>query len=130
MTVELIARVAKAIEATLGSMIDEDGRRSQEFVDERLSAAASAAIEAMPPFWQPIETAPRDRTPVLLFVEGHVREAVWEGEYYAPNWQKSQVDGNWQLLWAEMNNYGVTPDEPPTHWAPRPEPPPGLKYKD
>lgn len=125
MTGELIERVAKAIDATLGSMIDEDGRRSQGFVDECLRVAARAAIEAMPPFWQPIETAPRDRTPVLLFVEGHVREAVWE-----PDWCGEEGDGKWQLLWAEMDSYGVTPDHPPEYWAPRPEPPPGLKYKD
>ena len=146
MTGETIERVAKAIFAKAeGSFAEdepdfycwenwpEDGRQASlahaHYSREDYREFARAAIEAMPTPWQPISTAPRDGTPILIWVCGRFHEAVWEGEY-GDNWERSEIDGAWQIRWAELNSYGVTPDEPPTHWAPRPEPPPGLSYED
>lgn len=58
--------------------------------------------------WQPIETAPRDGTRVLLAGEGLVRECRWcYGDWQDP------VYGEWFF------------ETTPTHWVPLPEPPKG-----
>lgn len=67
--------------------------------------------------WQPIETAPKDGTYVLLRFEGpfHDQESpgVAVGRHYAsgPRWWLTSI-------WA-----ATTANAEPTHWAPLPEPP-------
>jgi hypothetical protein len=56
--------------------------------------------------WEPIETAPKDRT-VLVYDEGAVFVSFW-----------FEVRGGW---W----DNGIV-DPPPTHWMPLPEPPEGA----
>ena len=68
--------------------------------------------------WQPIETAPKDGTPVILrdekeeckaamrWVKSHKR---WEGQYIG-------IMGPIRIMWDE--SYCK-----PTHWMPLPEPP-------
>jgi hypothetical protein len=58
--------------------------------------------------WQPIETAPKDGTTILIFVSGECETVCW--------------DGGWFLGWFD------TWDDPvmahyPTHWMPMPKPP-------
>lgn len=75
--------------------------------------------------WQPIETAPRDGTTVLIFVPGaerrRVREAWWARPYEA-----APDDRCW---WAAPSTPGGNPrdgmtlPEHATHWAPMPLPP-------
>lgn len=58
--------------------------------------------------WQPIETAPRDGTWLLLTGEGHVGAGLW-------------LFGEWRDL-GDIGWGGMT--EPTiTHWMPLPEPP-------
>lgn len=58
--------------------------------------------------WQPIETAPRDGTRILLFREGwHVNCAV----------------GYWRIDWHEFAPVGGECFPQPTHWMPLPPPP-------
>jgi hypothetical protein len=58
--------------------------------------------------WQPIETAPKDGTDILL----------WDGEdVISCRW----LDGAWVDSWGLMKY--ETPSEPATHWMPWPEPP-------
>jgi hypothetical protein len=57
--------------------------------------------------WQPIETAPKDGTVVLL----------WDGEYVT---QGTHFGGMW-LPHGECDFAG--PNWLPTHWMPLPEPP-------
>ena len=77
--------------------------------------------------WQPIETAPRDGTWVLLaggecdLVEesrnkGRVVTGRWTTEFY------HKPDGNWQFAYYDAGFYGEYKD--PTHWQPLPSPPP------
>lgn len=66
--------------------------------------------------WQPIETAPKDGTSILVAAPGGVvTEASW-----------SSRDNGW------FDAYGLREDPwegnklHPTHWMPLPEPPPAL----
>ena len=59
--------------------------------------------------WQPIETAPKDSTEILLFSEGW---GVW-----VDKWTKIDDEEMW-LMCDQWEN----PVEP-THWMPLPEPP-------
>ncbi len=67
--------------------------------------------------WQPIETAPRDMTRVLVAVEesalGRVFIAGWYPDPEMPD------DGAWYENWGE----GFPVDVDVTHWMPLPEPP-------
>jgi len=56
-----------------------------------------------PPDWQPIETAPKDGTTILVFHNGSMWTVLW-----------SDVQE-----WHDANDYGYTP----THWMPLPKPP-------
>ena len=58
--------------------------------------------------WQPIETAPRDGTRVLLYENGHYYAGETEGD-----------DGYWSSF---CGQYVVTTPDP-THWMPLPEAP-------
>ena len=63
--------------------------------------------------WQPIETAPRDGTFVLLFLP-HI-ETVRTGYW-------SHMTGKgWMINWA--STYRTSVDGPVTHWQPLPDPP-------
>lgn len=63
--------------------------------------------------WQPIDTAPKDGSPVLLWDEHGVTIGAWDegsasGPKYPPNWRGP--------YWAHVIDN-------PTHWAPLPEGP-------
>lgn len=60
--------------------------------------------------WQPIETAPKDGTPVILLREGKSVVAYWGGQY-GSRWCMDE--------WIAA--YGL--DQHPTHWLPLPDPP-------
>lgn len=69
--------------------------------------------------WQPIETAPRDDTPVLLFgtrwkFDWHGAEDVGFSAVCSFNY------GEWRVL---HTVYYETVCITPTHWMPLPEPP-------
>lgn len=85
--------------------------------------------------WQPIETAPRDRTEILMFREDcGVFLARWispseflidgdpsdhfsnEDSWYEPDWFGADF----------VSGYRVTNDGEPTHWQPLPSPPEPL----
>lgn len=66
--------------------------------------------------WQPIETAPRDGTRIIVyrpkFDGDYIPQVGWDfwmtGSYYSECWGKSRKDC------------------PPTHWMPFPDPPEGA----
>ncbi len=70
--------------------------------------------------WQPIETAPRDRTHVLLGTVGDrdMSVAYWDGK----TWQGA-VNGFDAVRY--MSDFGTDylEHECPTHWVPLPPPP-------
>ena len=64
--------------------------------------------------WQPIETAPRDETPVLLFIPD---VGMVVGDFAVAAFAPA---GEWFECY---NSEGLAPNKP-THWMPLPEPPP------
>lgn len=82
--------------------------------------------------WQPIETAPKDGTPVLLYVKKQICEAwfsegywtadtpIAPAEYYGDAWVC--CDDEFQIE-VEFGPDGFESHGPATHWMPLPEPP-------
>ena len=77
--------------------------------------------------WQPIETAPRDGTAILLFIpDGYTLCGLTDGVVIG-HWSAADLpadapehDDNWY----QLNQDGGFPcDILPTHWMPLPEPP-------
>lgn len=67
--------------------------------------------------WQPIETAPRDKTGILLYIPGY------PGEIMAAVWNDNANRG-WCFWGLESISFWFDRDgTSPTHWMPLPEPP-------
>ena len=82
---------------------------------ERIEKLEAALDEAK---WQPIETAPKDGTRILIW-DGHMCPATWSdccdhGQFEtAPGWQIFACEDSWHSV-AAYN---------PTYWMPLPTPP-------
>ena len=76
------------------------------------------AVDEAQAKWQPIETAPKDGTRILIW-DGYMCLATWSdccnhGQFEtAPGWQIFQCEDSWHSV-AAYN---------PTYWQPLPEPP-------
>lgn len=67
--------------------------------------------------WQPIETAPRDGTDVLLFVP-------WKGkDVMAVGWWAQAIGGHWCLAGGVEIDTDIFDYADPTYWMPLPDPP-------
>jgi hypothetical protein len=68
--------------------------------------------------WQPIETAPKDGTPLLLFIDGEseLADRMTTGRWNSGRWELCQVGG-----YAEDSEVWTDP----TAWMPLPPPPEG-----
>ena len=82
--------------------------------------AAKAITTAWPLDWRPIETAPRDGTPILAYSA----KAITEGKLSRTGgmditWWRTEKDKRGYVGWGEFNDQFW----PPTHWAPLPAPP-------
>lgn len=65
--------------------------------------------------WQPIDTAPKDGTDVLLF-NGHPRVGSWFDSWEYDSWHpEAKETGGWIMYGGRVIH--------PTHWQPLPEPP-------
>ncbi len=74
--------------------------------------------------WQPIETARKDGSKILIFVDGEIKIAYWsktprwwpwDGGLERPCWVGFTCGDDWfNEYWSETN---------PTHWMPLPDPP-------
>ena len=70
------------------------------------------------PAWQPIETAPKDGTRILLFHEvepGGLRPAIVPAKWFDDGWLAGWDADDGVLLWAEGRA-----GKGPTHWYPLP----------
>jgi len=72
--------------------------------------------------WQPIETAPKDGTDIIvMYIDIDtqcVRTAFWLDYEYDPS-----QDGWWTYDCSEVGGALMTRIYAPTHWMPLPEPP-------
>lgn len=78
--------------------------------------------------WQPISTAPKDGTTVILAGDGRVTCGEWckpsetprikyvNGFAPEPEWDE------WDPFWSSHDG-GFTEEHPPSHWMPLPPPP-------
>ena len=81
---------------------------------------ALAAINALPGVgWQPIETAPKDGTWVLL--TGGLIDYGWDRDTQPLVVAGQFVGTVWQFAWCDGGYYGEY--ENPTHWMPLPDAP-------
>ena len=78
--------------------------------------------------WQPIETAPKDGTSILISEEGHpyVMQASWEPWDYAHD----QSDCYWRCGRQGAKGYDDSGSMDPTHWMPLPQPPSPSQEKN
>jgi len=60
--------------------------------------------------WQPIETAPKDGTEILIFVDGHREVSHFEAGETGWPWVDYSGTSAWRI-------------DLPTHWMPLPAPP-------
>ena len=84
---------------------DKEAKNSLTYVELIQKAANTVArtrAAALIPQWQPIETAPKDGTSLLLLGSGGVWIAEWDGKY-----------------WYAGDNFV----DFPSHWMPLPPPP-------
>jgi len=65
--------------------------------------------------WQPMKTAPKDGTSILLFIEGQAIEGHWPDD----SWNE------WSVAWVSSHGCGccASSNEAPTHWMPLPAKP-------
>lgn len=71
--------------------------------------------------WRPIDTAPKDGTPILAFIP----DADPEERIYVLRWDKHYAgDGPWLYRWTEAGGEGYQ-TYAPTHWMPLPAAPEG-----
>lgn len=108
----------------LYEMIDECGDSEEAFLARLQAFAAPIA-----PAWQPIETAPRNRTPILARFKDnlvHIRPDLikWEGKCCVVNHVGVLVDG-FDIGWGvdAPVGYGGIPDEWIAGWQPLPTAP-------
>lgn len=77
-----------------------------------------ACARALEPTWQPIETAPRDGTRILL---GN-KHGVWIGIYKPVYTSGYRPSNPWASMMLNHEHMAVC-DTRPTHWVPLPEQP-------
>ena len=72
--------------------------------------------------WQPIETAPRDGTKIILYVEGSVVEGHFDDHY---GWGDDTEAEKWRVVSLPFHGCDCCshPNALPTHWHPLPAPP-------
>lgn len=70
--------------------------------------------------WQPIETAPKDGTPILIHCPNSrrpVQEVAWHIPY------EGATQGCWQTPWGPVGRGYIILESSPKHWMPLPPPP-------
>ena len=92
--------------------------RNGGWTDGEIKAAAfKDACDSAEVEWQPIETAPKDGTEILLKIPlrwEKPQECVYSGDYVSAYWFDKSIG-----FWKSRPNHWISPDMP-THWMPIP----------
>lgn len=85
-------------------------------------------LEQAAPVWQPIETAPKDGTMVVLWrdIPMKMGELFASWSSYVGYWEQDGEDGDSYWVMVDIGSIGDAMNEPcniPTHWMPLPTPP-------
>lgn len=97
---------------------DEDGPIQLGYTADQMHAYARAALAA--PQWQPIETAPKDGTCVMVW------PPTWNDVASCAKWDRDEYVKRPRPYWRRIDDLGrasTSRDKPPTHWQPLPQPP-------
>ena len=112
-----------------------EGMTEQEFQARILADQTLAKADYQVSEWRPIETAPKDGTEVLVYVEvatvpvAHIafyRSAEqWETEgQYCGGWDSvEEWEGWWSYVRHSVTQEKLDDITTPTHWMPLPSPP-------
>lgn len=75
--------------------------------------------------WQPIETAPKDRTILLYWPERTLGSVLYHQMTSTGIWERDQHSKNRRPFWftANLPHYNTLRLHRPTHWMPLPPPP-------
>jgi hypothetical protein len=77
--------------------------------------------------WQPIETAPKDGTDIIVMYV-HIRTQIVHAAFwinYEEGLDSPDDEGWWTYVWTEVGRSKMDGICSPTHWMPLPEPPKG-----
>ena len=98
----------------------DEACRHEQTRKQAITALSQARDAALEEGWQPIETAPRDQTEILVFVPSR-SPPVFTAQYI-DGWSAS-TEGRY----APEDDFYGDEDFEPTHWRPLPAPPGNLK---
>lgn len=105
--------ILHAYAATRGLEYNELCRTVRDAIADGSRAALSAPQQPSIGGWQPIETAPKDGSRVLLYHSG----------FKHPFYKRDLKARWWVDWWDERAWYQTAPDAQPTHWMPLPAAP-------
>jgi len=72
--------------------------------------------------WQPIETAPKDGTDIIVMYI-HIDTQCVHAAFWLEDEDDPSETGWWTYDWNEVGRVLMTDDYAPTHWMPLPEGP-------
>ena len=112
---DLVEKTARAIWA---HMREHEDRCDMELEDMGKNHVvwdmARAAVEAIAPTWQPIETAPKDGTEIDIFT--HHGERVTNAKWMRGKWMQwgrnDYGDATWVTITGQATHWKPLPDEP------------------
>jgi hypothetical protein len=75
--------------------------------------------------WQPIETAPKDGTCILVWDGSEINTAEWRcaNDFEVVRHRFLSKTYGWYIPYSEQDEQGGAVDVQATHWMPLPEPP-------
>ena len=75
--------------------------------------------------WQPIETAPRDGTHILVMYIHVSTQCVFNALWidHAEGWNDPEDEGWWSYVYSEVGRSMLNGYRTPTYWMPLPQPP-------